>query len=109
MLMEKACVCGNFLYSYDSIMLECGNHMADQLDWIFACKQMQGIMISNIRRHRTHFGLGTNETCHGWKQRWLQWGIKHIVIEHVCMESKAYKLCEGWGQPRNAIQLFLQM
>ncbi len=23
-------------------------------------------------------------------------GIKHNVIEHFCMESKAYKICEGW-------------
>ncbi len=39
----------------------------------------------------------------------MQWGTRHIAIEHVCMESKAYKTCEGWGQPRNGIQLFLQM
>jgi hypothetical protein len=24
-------------------------------------------------------------------------GTGHNVIKHICMESKAYKICEGWA------------
>jgi hypothetical protein len=43
------------------------NIMLISLIWIFCgCRQMKGIQISNIRRHKKHFGLWTDETHSGW-------------------------------------------
>jgi hypothetical protein len=36
-------------------------------------RQMKGTQISNIRRHKNYFGLGTDEICHDWQHVWLQW------------------------------------
>ncbi len=33
-------------------------------------------------------------------------GIKHSVIEHFCMELKAYKICEGWVIRKGNATLF---
>jgi hypothetical protein len=60
---------------------------------ISGCRQMKGIWISNIRRRRKHSGskpgMGrSRDACNG---------IRHSGIEYSCMESDAYKICEGWA------------
>jgi hypothetical protein len=75
MLMEKVSAgqC-SFLCSYDAICARVvENTGLISLIGISDFRQMEGTRISNIRRHKNQFGLGTHETCHGWQRRWLQW------------------------------------
>jgi hypothetical protein len=59
--------CG-FLCSYDIIYA-----WLISLIWIFGFREMKGNRISHIRRCRKNSGLGTDEACYEWQQRWLQW------------------------------------
>jgi hypothetical protein len=57
--------------------------MVDPLDLILGCKQMKSTWILNIRQHRKHFSLKTNETHHGGTG---DHGNTWNEIEHCCME-----------------------
>jgi hypothetical protein len=83
-LMEKGSVTNIFFYFYFTIYAwDVENTWLTHLIWIFGCKQMKSIWILNIRRHRKHFSLKTNETCHGGSGNHVNmWN----AIEHCCME-----------------------
>jgi hypothetical protein len=97
MLMEKVSAGQySFLCSYDAIyacVVE--NTGLISLIGISDFRQMEGTWISNVRRHKNQFDLGTHETRMGGSRDGCN-GTTHSAIEHFWMESEAYKICEGW-------------
>jgi len=64
----------SFLCSYDIIYAwDAKNTWLISLIWIVGFREMKGTRTSRIRRCRKNSGLGTDEACYGWQQRWLQW------------------------------------
>jgi pentatricopeptide repeat protein len=75
---------------------------------ISGCRQMiKWVQISNIRRHREHFGLRTKETRYVWQQRWLQWQ-QTVQLNILAWNQKLTKYLKD-GQPKKAMRLFQKM
>jgi hypothetical protein len=57
---------------------------------------MKGTQISNIRRHKRTLAWGPTKPTMGSNKNICN-DTRHNVIEHFCVESKVYKICQGWA------------
>ncbi len=86
-----------FLFSYDIIYSrDVENTWLISLIWISGCRQMKGIQISNTRTRGKHFGRGPMKLTMGGSRDSCK-GTRYSAIQRICMQSEAYKKCEGWA------------